>query len=629
MLAMLLMGLASLSWAGDHIVERAYFEDPGGNLTLAQAQSASQIWTPFNEILTKGYTSSAIWFKFRIDPDSRLNAMPARSPVARLATDDKLILRIRPAVLDQITLFDPLEPSTTPRISGDHSPWSSDEYQSLNYNFVIPRGIEPRTVWLRLKTTSISLFVSDALSVSELQASDRRLEFAYGTLLAVFMLFLAWGLMHWTIGKDRVVGAYVLKQLVSLGLAFATAGYLRAFTSDWLQPGWIDQTTNFFVLAYAAAAVWFDYQILRDYQAPRWGMRLLQLALLLFPFSVTLLWLGYVQIALRLNSGIYFSIPFLSLFLALKSKPFAADFGMQAPVISKKVMVILFGSFVITFSIPVLVMTGVIQTANFLMYTAYLHGLITGVVMLVVLQVRARRMEARRMQALGDLALANLQAQQERLQRLEQSQFLSMLTHELKTPLSVIRLVLGCKKPTPVLVTHAESAVHDMNNVIERCLQAGQLADGELRVQNTFVNLRDELGLLMRNCPTPERLHLTMHTDVALQTDTKLLHIVLANLQDNALKYSPADSTIDILIALDARQTGAGVTISLQNTVGVAGWPDPGKVFQKYYRSPRAHHQTGSGLGLYLVHSMAQMLGGELSYAPDDQFIRFRLWLPL
>ena len=629
LLTLLLIGLASLSWAGDHIVERAYLDDPSGNLTLEQAQSASQIWTPFNIIFTKGFTSSAIWFKFRIDPDSSLNAVQRQDPAARLATDDKLILRIRPAVLDQIELFDPLEPSTIPRISGDHSPRSSDEYQSLNYNFVIPRGIEPRTVWLRLKTTSISLFVSDALSVSELQASDRRGEFAYSTLLAVFMLFLTWGLMHWTIGKDRVVGAYVLKQLASIGLAFATAGYLRVFTSDWLPLNWIDQATNFSVLAYAATAVWFDYQILRDYQAPRWGMRLLLLALLLFPCSVALLWLGQVQVALRLNSGVYFFTPLLSLILALKSKPFTADIGMQAPVISKKVMVILFGSFVVTFSVPVLVITGVIQAANDLMYVAYLHGLITGVVMIVVLQVREKRMEARRRRALGDLALANLQAKQERLQRLEQSQFLSMLTHELKTPLSVIRLVLGAKTATPALVTQAESAVHDINNVIERCLQAGQLADGELHVQTTFVNLRDALGLLMRNCPTPERLHLTMQTDVTLQTDAKLLHIVLVNLQDNALKYSPANSSVDILIALDTRQTGAGVTISIQNTAGVAGWPDATMVFKKNYRNPRAHHQTGSGLGLYLVHNMAQMLGGELSYTPDELFIRFRLWLPL
>jgi K+-sensing histidine kinase KdpD len=119
-----------------------------------------------------------------------------------------------------------------------------------------------------------------------------------------------------------------------------------------------------------------------------------------------------------------------------------------------------------------------------------------------------------------------------------------------------------------------------------------------------------------------------MPPELLLHTDASLLRLVLGNLIDNALKYSPPRSDITILIASSVYGTRAGAQISIQNLPGVAGWPDATEVFKKYYRSPRAHHQTGSGLGLYLVHSTAHMLGGEMRYAPDAHYVRFTLWLP-
>jgi PAS domain S-box-containing protein len=229
----------------------------------------------------------------------------------------------------------------------------------------------------------------------------------------------------------------------------------------------------------------------------------------------------------------------------------------------------------------------------------------------------------------ADLALAKQRALQLHQQRLEQSQFLAMLTHELKTPLSLIQLVLGSQVPGPELIAYAKRAAQDMNDVIERCLQSEQLSDGQLATQSTAVNLREEYYQLQQSCAHPARLHLTMQSEVIINTDAKLLRIVLANLIDNALKYSPPDSAVDIIIAADASQAVAGTIFTIQNLPGTAGWPDASKVFQKYYRSRRSHHQTGSGLGLYLGHSMAQMLCGELRYMPDEIFIRFTLWLPL
>lgn len=617
-LALLLAGVTASGWAGDHIVERAYFEDASGSLTLQQIQDPAQArpWTVFKRVLAKGFTPSAIWLRLRVEPGEGVDPK------------QKLILRIRPAILDEIALFDPLQASDKPRITGDRWPRSADEYPSLNFNFVIPRGDAARYLWLRLKTSSTSLILVDALPVQEFQAADLRTELAYSALLALLVVFMTWGLLHWVSQRDPVVGAFVLKQLVGIGFTLASMGYLRIFMSDLMAPGAIDDFSNLMVVAYSATLFWFDYQLLREYKPPVWGVRLMQLAVLLFLPEVALIYWGQTQTALSLNVKIIFLEPMLALLLAFKSDPSLRHPGDLPPVVSKKAMVILFASFAAIFSTLALFVVGIFEPAGFLIYIVFMHGLITGVVMTVVLQLRSWRMDARRVQALADLTVVEQRAAQERQQRLEQNRFLGMLTHELKTPLSVIRLVLGSKAPAPALVAHAERAARDMNAVIERCLQAEQLADQQFTMQAQAVNLRDELQQLQRNSPSAERLHLSIPSDVPLKTDAKLLHIVLGNLLDNALKYSAAGSAVHILVTDQARHGQAGLTVCVQNIPGVAGWPDGTRVFQKYYRSPSAHHQTGSGLGLFLVHGMAQVLGGELSYASDEIFVKFKLWLP-
>ena len=62
---------------------------------------------------------------------------------------------------------------------------------------------------------------------------------------------------------------------------------------------------------------------------------------------------------------------------------------------------------------------------------------------------------------------------------------------------------------------------------------------------------------------------------------------------------------------------------------GNAGWPDPQKIFSKYYRSPHAQRQPGTGLGLYLVKHLVDLLGGEISYQPNTDSIQLVVNLPI
>lgn len=214
--------------------------------------------------------------------------------------------------------------------------------------------------------------------------------------------------------------------------------------------------------------------------------------------------------------------------------------------------------------------------------------------------------------------------EQERQSRLEQSQFMAMLAHELKTPLSVIYMTLGMSDLGSETRLHCNRAIADINNVIERCLLSEKIADQQLTVKFSTCNLRSLLEQLKNQSQDPKRLKVELEADFILHNDNQLLNTILFNLIDNAFKYGQKNSLIEI----SANAKNAGVLITVKNRVGAAGFPEQEKVFEKYYRSKTAHSQTGSGLGLYLVKSIANLICGNVVYKQSETHVMFELWLP-
>jgi signal transduction histidine kinase len=104
-----------------------------------------------------------------------------------------------------------------------------------------------------------------------------------------------------------------------------------------------------------------------------------------------------------------------------------------------------------------------------------------------------------------------------------------------------------------------------------------------------------------------------------------LLEIVLRNLLDNALKYSPEGSVVTLALS----DAGRGqVALAVGKEVGLAGKPDPEIVFSNFYRPGQATRWTGSGLGLYLVHGLVGNLGGKMIYHDLGARVGFQVSLP-
>ena len=169
-----------------------------------------------------------------------------------------------------------------------------------------------------------------------------------------------------------------------------------------------------------------------------------------------------------------------------------------------------------------------------------------------------------------------------------------------------------------------KKSIREMNDVIERCVQANKLQDHKLQVFKAPIDLMQLLGDVVASAPSPERIELPFHQAIQINTDQQLLFIVLSNLLENACKYSAKETPI--LITYQDR--GDLMQLSISNVPGRAGWPQEGMVFEKYYRSPGAQGQAGTGLGLFLVRSLASLLGGGIAYQPTVHRVCFSLTLP-
>jgi ABC-type nitrate/sulfonate/bicarbonate transport system substrate-binding protein/two-component sensor histidine kinase len=224
------------------------------------------------------------------------------------------------------------------------------------------------------------------------------------------------------------------------------------------------------------------------------------------------------------------------------------------------------------------------------------------------------------------LLLANKVEQQTLLER---HQFMDMLTHELKTPVSVVTLSLDQLTATTLQKRRATQALEDMSSLIERCQQLDLLEHQKPALQLQSCNVVEILTQIQANNPYPGRLTITSESLLDLTSDVRLLRMILGNLIKSALKYAPPLSPITISAQAATDANRAGIQICLLNLPGAAGLPDPAKIFEKYYRSPGAQKQSGSGLGLYLVRSFVTQLGGHVRYETEQGKAKFSLWLPL
>ena len=600
--------------ARDHVSQRAWLDDPSAQLSWEEVQTLPL--EPFSGMLSRGFGHSAIWLKLRIDP---FKTSPSQQD------PDRLVMRIRPVYLDDIQVYDPLAPNGLAGQIGDLQHPGHQTFRGLDMMLPIARGEQSRDIWLRLASTSTRQIEVGVFNVEDLSGRILKQSLVFAGYLGLVALLAVWGLVYWVFGREALIGAFGLKQVFALLFATASLGHLRAFWPDPWPASLLNQLTSIFSIMAVSTAVFFHVLLIRDFKPPVWLRRLLWALLALLPVKLLILALGWPTLALQINMHEVLLTPLFFLLSVLLCKGWDQA-TPEHPALSKPVVVgfyITMTSFLLVAALPAL---GWVSGTEIGLYIVQAHGLLTAFLILLMLQYRAHVIKRNQSQTALAFERSLLQSQQDRRMLEEQEKLLTMLAHELKTPLATMTMRLDASASGSPQI---RQAIREMNNVIERCLQITQFGDRRLVARTAPLDLVNTLDQAIAACTQAQRIELQAHGPIKADSDSQLVFIILHNLIENACKYGAPNEAIRVTAHVPPTAIPPIALIEVINPPGPSGWPEADKLFEKYYRSPHARRQAGTGLGLFLERQLAQVLGGHVDYEPQDGCIRFVVRIPL
>ncbi len=217
---------------------------------------------------------------------------------------------------------------------------------------------------------------------------------------------------------------------------------------------------------------------------------------------------------------------------------------------------------------------------------------------------------------------------------------LSSVSHDLRTPLAVIagasstlldgQVQLSQDARRGLHVTIFENA-NRLSRIVDNLLNMTRIESGVFKVSKQSHVLEEVVGSTLRGLTEGlhgRRVEVHIPADLPLvPMDEVLFQQVLINLLDNALKYSPAESPIELSAELDGERLRVEVA---DRGSGIAPGEES-RVFDKFFRGTvHRNDQVGSGLGLTICRAIIAAHGGSIvAENRPEGGARFRLWLPL
>ncbi len=207
------------------------------------------------------------------------------------------------------------------------------------------------------------------------------------------------------------------------------------------------------------------------------------------------------------------------------------------------------------------------------------------------------------------------------------SRFVTMASHEFRTPLStILSSVSLIDKYTSVEdlekrekhVKRIKSAVGNMKDILEDFLSLGKMEEGKIQLNPellTPAELRDELEAVIQEMqrltkPSQQITH-TFTVTEDCNIDRKMLRHIMTNLISNAIKFSPEGSSVDV--SCENRKNELIFTI--QDTgIGISE-ADQKHLFERFFRAENASNIQGTGLGLHIISRYLDLVDGHIELA--------------
>lgn len=208
------------------------------------------------------------------------------------------------------------------------------------------------------------------------------------------------------------------------------------------------------------------------------------------------------------------------------------------------------------------------------------------------------------------------------------SRFVSMASHEFRTPLATILSSLSLvtkygeqndKEKQERHVSKIKSSINNLTDILNDFLSVSRFEEGRVDYMPEPFNLRifilevlSDLGTLCK----PGQQLVAEHTGSdEVVMDKKLLRNILFNFVSNAIKFSPEGKNITVKTVVS--ETQAKISITDQG-IGIPK-ADQEHLFERFFRGNNATHIQGTGLGLHIVAKYTELMKGRISYESEEQ----------
>lgn len=205
------------------------------------------------------------------------------------------------------------------------------------------------------------------------------------------------------------------------------------------------------------------------------------------------------------------------------------------------------------------------------------------------------------------------------------SRFVSMISHEFRTPLTTIQSATELleyyewsDEERQERFQQIHAAVQHMTQLLEDVLLIGKAEAGKLKYQPQLLDLTEFCQKLLSDLQltTPDRRQISFVSrgnSEMVWIDTKLLRQILTNLLSNAIKYSPEGGSI----GLELDYQSAHVKLHVWDEgIGIPA-TDRDRLFEAFYRATNVDAIQGTGLGLAIVKKCVDLHGGSISFATE------------
>ena len=208
------------------------------------------------------------------------------------------------------------------------------------------------------------------------------------------------------------------------------------------------------------------------------------------------------------------------------------------------------------------------------------------------------------------------------------TKFLSLVSHEFKTPLSGIltSVMLAGKYQTTEQQEKREkhfntirNKVHYLDNILNDFLSIERLESGKVNYKFTEFSLSKLINEVVYNAnvtlKSGQEINYPQNLEhVMLRQDEKILELVLSNLLSNAIKYSPENTQITLEVEVEETRIRFEIT---DQGMGIPE-KDQKHIFERYFRAENALLNQGTGIGLNIAKVHLENLGGNIRFSSQE-----------